>query len=666
MSEVGEGQKTPNHEFKRGQEKSLGKKITWRELNSLIKPDSGGNKDVNGEWLTRFVKVLSTTPEEGLTPESLSRWEQKGNEEYIGGNLDEGEWALVGGVINKKLTEKKKIEKQKEILKGAKSIDLEKEKDLPEFFKRRMTQERELDKILKKDEKELTDEDKQRTNDLVKSLYQTPLTDMDLSFFGGSSEKPPRVEEMGVEAYRKWFEDKIHALVEEYPDQSFETNWTLTYAIQQGINNLWPKNGNDEFEYKIKGINGQEIIKKDSYTRLRKELAGKLESYRAVHNFAYLYRRVPGVGEAIGPAGLLENKYLQCLLGEKGKDENGNSYSVANALREFYQLGKEYRLEADEDERKGILKKAIDKQNKNWQTRVAGALYSGFQGGGRDDHLVLNEGGDFFTGRLYNMPTWAKRHWNKIWKRSDWPGLYKALDLRVKDFWTKTLKDYTTEELRDLEIRREDIDGKEILKEWGMEKGKKILKTTSNHADNREIFRFENAKFEKINLVDNLNITPDHLKHVVLDLEEADVIRKMILNPKGLIDNPGFGHINEMWEKFKHLKGKKRSEWFAGVAKELIWFFRDTVAPWSDSFPAGMRKGPIKEVFPYFTPMTDEQLTNIVWSLTPPLHKEDAMDVLNKSIGPKTQRVFMKGVRIGGATVGSMIVEGIKALLGLK
>jgi len=620
-------------------EKDMEEKITWPEMNeALLVISDDGKPIIKAESLIKIAKNLSTGGENRITEANLEHVLRRVDDGYYSGEFGEEEASIVGGVIDKKLTEIKKITQTKEILKGMKSSDLGKEENLPKFFKIRMDQERELDMILKKDEKELTDLDKIRVNQLVESLYKQPLSEMDLSFFGGSSEKPPKVEEVGVETYKEWFENKIHALIEEYPDQNFETNWTLTYTIQQGVNNLWPKEGQDEFEYKVKGTNGQEIIRKDSYTRLRKELALKLESYRAVHNFIYLYRRVPGVAEAIGPAGLLEAKYLQCLLRENGKDNHGRNYSVADALREFYQLGGIHRLEADKGKRKEIIKEMIEKQDKSWQGRVAGALYSAFQGGGRDGHLVLNEGGDFFTGRLYNMPDWVKTLWKDKWKRSDWPGLYKALDLKVDDFWDETLKNI---DLGNIGVYKEKV-------------------------GRAEIYRFENARFEKIDLVGNQNVTSDHLKRIILNLEEADVIRKMILNPKGLVDNPGFGHINAMWEKFKHIKAKDRSEWFAPLIKELIWFFRDKVAPWSDSLPASMRNCPAKEVFPYFTPMTDEQLTNVVWALTPPLHKEDANKVLNEAIGPKGTRTFVRAARIGAGAVGSMIIEGIKAALGLK
>ena len=620
-------------------EKDMEEKITWPEMNeALLVISDDGKPIIKAESLIKIAKNLSTGGENRITEANLEHVLRRVDDGYYSGEFGEEEASIVGGVIDKKLTETKKITQTKEILKGMKSSDLGKEENLPKFFKIRMDQERELDMILKKDEKELTDLDKIRVNQLVESLYKQPLSEMDLSFFGGSSEKPPKVEEVGVETYKEWFENKIHALIEEYPDQNFETNWTLTYTIQQGVNNLWPKEGQDEFEYKVKGTNGQEIIRKDSYTRLRKELALKLESYRAVHNFIYLYRRVPGVAEAIGPAGLLEAKYLQCLLRENGKDNHGRNYSVADALREFYQLGGIHRLEADKGKRKEIIKEMIEKQDKSWQGRVAGALYSAFQGGGRDGHLVLNEGGDFFTGRLYNMPDWVKTLWKDKWKRSDWPGLYKALDLKVDDFWDETLKNI---DLGNIGVYKEKV-------------------------GRAEIYRFENARFEKIDLVGNQNVTSDHLKRIILNLEEADVIRKMILNPKGLVDNPGFGHINAMWEKFKHIKAKDRSEWFAPLIKELIWFFRDKVAPWSDSLPASMRNCPAKEVFPYFTPMTDEQLTNVVWALTPPLHKEDANKVLNEAIGPKGTRTFVRAARIGAGAVGSMIIEGIKAALGLK
>jgi hypothetical protein len=663
MVEGGENQKVPNSEKnseftvgrrnKKNKEKELDPRITWPEMHqALLLTSDDGKPIVESDYLIKAAKNLSAGGENRVTESNLEHILQRIDDGYYSGEFGEKEAAIIGGVVDKKLTEKRNVIQKKEILKGMKSPELVGEKDLPAFFKQRNLQEKELDLILKKDERELTEADKMRTNQLVESLYGKPLSEMDLSFFGSSSEKPPKVEEVGVNAYSEWFENKIHALIEEYPDQNFETNWTLTYTIQQGVNSLWPKDGKDEFQYKVKGINGQEIIRKDSYTRLRKELAVKLESYRAIHNFIYLYKRVPGVGEAIGPAGLLDLRYIECLFKEKGefkgewefesiKEEKRESVSVADALREFYVRGEKSRKEKDKDKQKKIIQDMEEFQAKSWQARVAGGLYSAFQGGGRDN-LTLNQGGDFFTGRLYNMPSWAQTSWEEQWKRKPWPEMYKALDLKVRDFWTRVFKGAKDEDLKKLNITKEETSG-------------------------QPIYRFNSeSKFEEIDLVGNKDITLDHLKHVILDLEEADNIRKMILNPRGLLDEPKFAHIKPMWEKFKHLKGEDRSKWFAPVIRELALFFKDETAPWSDDIPLSMRRCRAKEVYPYINPMDNEQIINIVGGLTPPLTPKDMERVLKEAVGTKSKRVLQKTGRVVGGTIWSMIVEGVKAGLGMK
>jgi len=620
--------------------------ITWPEMHTLLQPGKNSETEIKTKSLVTYVKILSTGSENRISIDNLDGILREGDKKLANGEYGEQEWALVGGAIDKKLTELRKAEKKKSMLKEVGSTGLKEEKDIPSFLKERLAKEKELGIIFKKNESELTEKDKQRTIEIIDSLYKRPLSEMDLSFFGSSGEKPPKVEEIGIANYKKWFEDKIHALVEDYPDQNFETNWTLTYTLQQSINNLWGKDGKDEFEYVSKSNNGQEILMKGSYKELRRELAEKLESYRAVHNFIYLYRRIPGISEAIGPAGLLEKKYLQSLLREKGVDKNGNEYGVADALRNFYEIGERYRNEEDDGRQKEIFKEAESLQSKDWQGRVAGALYSAFQGGARDGGLILNQGGDFFIGRLYNMPKNAKALWEDSWGRKPWPKLYEALDLKVDDFWEKTFKGFSEKQLNDLGVKIETINEKKI--------------------NEQKVYRFKNAHFEKLDLINNSNVIPDHLKSVILSLDDADNIRKMILNPRGLLDEPKFAHITAMWEKFKHLKGEKRSEWFASVAKELVWFFRDKVAPWNENLPISMRKCPAQEVYPNINPMDDERLTDIVWDLTPPLTRKDAELVLNQAIGSKSKRVTEKTIRVAGSTVFSMILEGFKALFGFK
>ncbi|MBM3205845.1 hypothetical protein FJZ41_03305, partial [Candidatus Shapirobacteria bacterium] len=84
------------------------------------------------------------------------------------------------------------------------------------------------------------------------------------------------LEETGkLDKYAEWIRKRVYALNEEYANERFDTNFTLTWPIQQALNKLWPK----ESDYKDKKA---EII--DS---TRKQLTAEFEAHRNFHNFIY-------------------------------------------------------------------------------------------------------------------------------------------------------------------------------------------------------------------------------------------------------------------------------------------------------------------------------------------------------------------------------------------
>jgi hypothetical protein len=97
------------------EEKQL--QITWSEIHELIQPGPDGRQAVNNPWLNRLAKLLSVANPPRLTPESLQRWLDQGDEKYVAGELPEEEWALVAGTIQKKMDElvAKKTEAEPEI-----------------------------------------------------------------------------------------------------------------------------------------------------------------------------------------------------------------------------------------------------------------------------------------------------------------------------------------------------------------------------------------------------------------------------------------------------------------------------------------------------------------------------------------------------------------------
>ncbi len=616
-------------------------KVTWSEMNDLIQPGQSGQKEINNVWLSNVVKTLSLGSQNRLNEQNLQDWLNIGDRKFADEEIPEEEWAKVGGLIDGKLTEIRKNRPAEEF----KGENFKKKEDVASDFETSFSKLADEFKEFNKKEK-FASEDIKAILEKQQQFWGKIQESSGEGFMQGTEKLPDPHE--GVEELRNWFSKRIQALIHEYPDQSFETNWTLVWPLQQAINKLWPKEDEKDIflaPADLKDAKGRSLkdpqgnilrgMKKDSYSALRKELAFELEAFRNIHNFRFIYRRVAGVGDVIGAAGLLENRYVEYLLHNK---------DIANSLRELETLGEEYKQSGD----KSKIKDMEDVVDRNWQGKVASALYSALGRSWRHN-LTLNGSGDFFCGRLFNMSDWAKIRWEEHWKRKPFPELYDALDLQVDDFWDEALKGLSKEE------------GEEKLKNL------KIKFTYNNKTKKRE-YSFKSAKFEKLNFKElqlkNEKFTSDQMRQVVLDLEEADHIRKRILNPRGLLDEPGLQHIDGIYEEFKYLKGEKRSGWMEGVIKQIVFYFKDQRAPDIDDLPQKLRKCQAQEINSDYVGWSNRHIIAAVNGLTPPLTEKDKEELLTEVVGPK----FLRGLKsVSKATVsvgGSAIFGAVKGFLG--
>ena len=98
---------TPEQETKAEKEITEEKQpqITWPELHDLVQPGPDSRQAVSNPWLNRLAKLLSTASPPHLTPESLQRWLDQGDEKYVAGELPEEEWEVTAGAIRKKVDE---------------------------------------------------------------------------------------------------------------------------------------------------------------------------------------------------------------------------------------------------------------------------------------------------------------------------------------------------------------------------------------------------------------------------------------------------------------------------------------------------------------------------------------------------------------------------------
>jgi len=494
------------------------------------------------------------------------------------------------------------------------------------------------------------------------------------------------------------FRERLYALHEEYPDQSFDTNWQLIYPLQKALNDLWPEDPTKDVIkvfYDMKDKDGNVLkdplgnVRREekvySMTEMRKELTLEFEAHRNFHNFIYLYKRVSGVAGVVEASSLLYTNQIEVLLHKK---------EIADALKKFEIMGEEYKRlnelifsrtiekETDAEEkitrgydkqRQDLLQEMISLEQRDWSHMLAGGLYSALHEAQR--HNVVLKTGDFFVGRCFNIPDHAKTLWEKNDRKDmPFPKFYKALDLKLTGFWETVLKD-KVDKLYDVGdgLRRDEI--KNLLaneygiiadlKETRPKKGKPYLEIES--------FSLKKVDFQKIYLhkEEGKSYFEPSSREVItrLDVEvlDADAVRKLILKPGNLVEQPNFNILRDIYKEFQHLKGKDRSKWYRDVLEQVIFLYRDETVPAFEEWPMAWRRCPAKRIIKeHVDAMTDEEIIRTVGALTPPLTLKHAEQLLTNIVGDKFQRALKKAGNVGFSMGGAFLRGIAESFLGFK
>lgn len=531
---------------------------------------------------------------------------------------------------------------------------------------------------------------------------------------GQGTGRVPNVERDGEGGVEEWFRGRLHVLIEEQADQSFDQNWRLVYPLEATIMSLMPENRLE-----------------DKHFELRQRLSKELAASRNIHNFIYVYRRVGGVTPLIEASSFLSKDTISTLL----KDPK-----VATYLRKFQKMGEdcfkckqelfavkhlgnngdllggrtgsvaELQLLIGSQESGDVSERTmrsvdeldkligtLENQAKDmmlgypsgnlfekgdfWAVRIAGGLYSGLHESAMDD-LQINESGDFFSDRLYHCSERAAEQWEN-WDRTPRPSLYESLDLRLPSFWQKVLqarlkelKDSAGDKNKGRKLFKEQCSRLEISVEFGVqldENGDPVYGKNGEPLEGDQLvsYSLSEALFEKMNFSNQADenyfrLKSDEVKQVVLTLDDADKIRKAIFDPAGLLDRPNLQMLAGLWEQFKHLKGSRRSDWFKEVTKEIVLLFKDTVSPGVDSFPGRLRRSPSREFYPDMVPWTNTVAEMAIKKMTPPLTSDDQEELLEELIGGKMERGTIKVVKTAGDVLLGAIGDFFKGAFGIR
>ena len=494
----------------------------------------------------------------------------------------------------------------------------------------------------------------------------------------------PDVREIGGKKLKNLFRERLRNLIEEQADQSFDQNWRLVYPLEMTIMSLYPKRGEPEIiPVEIENKEGEKEKEEVNLPSLRKELSVELQAYRNIHNYIYVHRRVGGVTPLIEAGALLSRDTIETLLhipevAETLKKFERIGDECCHAKQQAFEMSKRRKKGEDpsqkekewintasqkEGEAKNLMSNSDSKEDGPfWARRIAGGLYSGLHESARQD-MQVNESGDFFTDRLFHSPERAALQWNN-WGRNPRPQLFEALDLKVTGFWQNVLE----ERLKTL---------KNIYRDNGKAKFREqcsLLEIDAEPTGNgNEVFvrSLSRARFEEISFSneDNpcyLGVKSDEVRQANLTLDDADKIRKAIMDPRGFIDEPSMATLKKAYEVFKHLKGKKRSDWVRDVCHQVVLLYRDTVHPQKENAPSRSRKCPGQEIYPEMVPWTNNEVRNQLTRMTPPLTNEDEETLLKEFIGTRAQIRLKEDVGSAAKVGGSMLGEFVKALLGLK
>lgn len=504
---------------------------------------------------------------------------------------------------------------------------------------------------------------------VVRNLATDPETGMKMGM-----ELLPDAREAGAVAVKDLFRQRLRILIEENAEQSFDQNWRLVYPLELVIMSLMPRRG----EADMVGPDGAQF----SLSGLRKELSRELQAYRNIHNFIYVYRRVGGVTQLIEAGALLPRETLNVLL---------RTPEVADRLRKMEALGerslflkrKQYqglKLTPDEDGELRTLSITVKDltvapssspgfEGNFWANRVAGGLYSGLHESARHD-LQANEAGDFFSDRLFHTKERVKGIWEDTWKRTPRPSLYNALDLGVIGFWERILGNKIGS-FRTVSEAQEYCDSlfglNSVVVDQKMNNKRELRPVLISF--NLSTARFEDFVFSESGQGTEMSVKTDEVRQVNLDLDDADKIRKAIVDPKMYLDEPSLGKIAAMWPLFKHLKGEARSGWVAGLVEETILLFRPRYfkyIPFLNLLPKVLAPIPGREIYPDMERWSAQKIESSIKDLTPPLTKNDADALLSNLIAPKLLRGTAKGVRLSWDVFSSVTRSLLQNIFNIK
>ena len=450
-------------------------------------------------------------------------------------------------------------------------------------------------------------------------------------------EERPSSSKENQENYINWYRKKLYAINEEYINERSDTNFTLLWELRQALNSLWAKESDSDDE-------------KKRVNELRQTLTKEFEAHMGLHNFIYLYRRVSGVGDIVTATTLINMRGIEVLMEKKEIVEYlkifaENGKKIEKLEKEKFKLdwrkgsadtendkdpitGDEIKNSSKVDkielEKEKIIKYLKNLQNGEedlgngkrkkvenaWAAIMAGGLFSALHGTARYK-VVLNTG-DFFFGRLYNVPAMAKISWEKQWGRNPFQGLYESLDLGLPNFWRDNI-----------EPKNGEFTVNDLL----------------------------NKKFDK----DDGELTKEAVKGL-----DSDDIRKLILKPGQLVDELTDTKLKFMLEKFQHKKGAERSKWYTKVLEQEILYYRDKALPGIESWPSWLRRSNSKKDHPSIRPWTKETIKWKIIGFGRILTDEDREYLLGKFVGNKFQRGSAEFAKTSTPVILSTIWGGIK------
>jgi len=492
---------------------------------------------------------------------------------------------------------------------------------------------------------------------------------------GRSGDRLIDARKEGAEKAKEVFRGRLRILIEEQADQSFDQNWRLVYPLELTIMDLMPKGEEADIVAPLEGGTWQPF----SLSELRRDLSKELQAYRNIHNYIYVHRRVGGVTPLIEAGALLSRDTIETLL---------HIPEVAEALRKFEEIGNEcYHAKQESFKMLKARKKGEDPSSKEkewgnkasqkegeaknlmsnsdsredgpfWARRIAGGLYSGLHESARQD-MQVNESGDFFTDRLFHASERAAIQWNN-WGRNPRPQLFEALNLRVDGFFENVFWK---------KFKKNKNGFKTFCDNMGISYTFRIGK--NGEKDGFSSLDLSRTKFEGMDFSNEksdsyLPVKSDEVRLANLTLDDADKIRKAIFDPRGFLDDPSMATMKKAYEVFKHLKGAKRSDWVRDICRQVVLLYRDTVHPKKENAPPRSRKCPGQEIYPEMVPWTNNEVTNQLTRMTPPLTKEDEETLLKEFVGTRAQIRQKEDVGAVAKVAGSVAGEFLKALLGLK